>query len=525
MKKVIFVLEETEIFVSSALDADTVAETRFFDSISYVLLPLIRMCENLKKDEINFKFALCFSPIYCDMLSNNVLMERYKAYLEKLMEFSKKEQIRLKDDEDSLEVLAQTVVFIKQNVLTFEEVNGNILSYIANLEKDGFIELLATSGSSAFLPVYKRVPNVVSAQVGAGNLSYKTYFPNAKLSGFCPPLLGFFREMDRVLKLYGYDYSLIAGSAFLLSKRVPKTGVFAPAFTDGLFKLLSTDTNTYYDFFFSDEAFSKNSVYLSRKSDIGYSMQNRDYLCPLFSPQAERRTTGFRYYAKNGKIYNLKLAETQAKSDAHAFIEARLKILGEVEEKAGLQNPFSIMFLPHNSLGFKWREGFIWLEEVFKRIDAIDGIETAFPREAASSCKECDIVEPFYSSLLDSNYADELFTEECDWMYRYIMKATERLSMMANMFKSPTSLNVRTLNHATREVTLMQSAYWALFLNNKCYREHAKKHFLEFVKSFTFIYETLGAGMEETKLLTRREAELEVLKDIDYRLYKNRESY
>lgn len=521
MKKVVFVLEETSIFVSSVLDSGTIAEMRFFDSITYVMLPLIKMCESLKKDKINFKFGITFSPIYCDMLSNDVLMKRYKEHLEKMLEFSKTEKIRLKDNEDALQVLEKIVEFIKGDLLTFKDIKGNILDYINNLERDGFIELLATSGSSAFLPIYKRVPNVVLAQVGIGKLSYKNYFPNAKLSGFCPPLLGFFREMDRTLKLYGYEYSLIAGSAFLLSKKAPETGVFAPSFTASFFKLLSTDTNSYYDFFFSPHAFSKNDVYLSNKKDIGYTLKNKEHLSPLFDVDDGRRITGFRYHAKNGKIYNWDIALSQAKKDAHAFIEERFNILDEVEKKAHLANPFSIMLIPHNSLGFKWAEGFAWLEEVFRGIDAMQGIETAFPREAATSCKECDIVEPFYSSLLESNYSKELFNEECDWIYRYIMKATERLSVMVNMFKSYSSLNERTLNHAAREVTLMQSAYWALFLNNKCYKEHAKKHFIELVKSFTFIYETLGAGMEETKMLTRREAELGVLKDIDYRLYKD----
>ena len=91
---------------------------------------------------------------------------------------------------------------------------------------------------------------------------------------------------------------------------------------------------------------------------------------------------------------------------------------------------------------------------------------------------------------------------------------------MVKAFDRPTSLNIRTLKHVAREVTLMQSAYWALLLDNKCYKEHAKKHFMQAVKSFTHIYETLGAGMEETKLLTRREAELAILKEIDYNSYR-----
>ena len=146
----------------------------------------------------------------------------------------------------------------------------------------------------------------------------------------------------------------------------------------------------------------------------------------------------------------------------------------------------------------------------------------SFPCDALSSFNEIDKVELFYSSLLDSSYAEELFTEENDWMYRYIMKCTERLKTLINMFGDMSPLNIRTLNLATREVTLMQSALWPFFANNKCYKDYVVKHFKEILKSFTYIYETLGASKEETKHLTTREEELSILKTIDYTFYKKR---
>ena len=43
------------------------------------------------------------------------------------------------------------------------------------------------------------------------------------------------------------------------------------------------------------------------------------------------------------------------------------------------------------------------------------------------------------------------------------------------------------------------------------------------VKSFTYIYETLGASKEETRHLTARESDLGVLESIDYSFYKKKE--
>ena len=518
MKKIIFVLEESSFFVSASIDKDSVGEARFFDSISYVLLPAIKMCDALIKDKVSFKLAFSISPIYCDMLSSPILLKRYKESLEKQLSFAQYEKLRLNDNENMLRVLDERVKFIESSLNDFIAMKGDFLSSLKKLEETGFVELIGTTASNIFLPLYKERAEAIYAQVGMGRLAYSNYFPDSKITGFYPPFLGAYEDLDKTLHTLGYEYSLVAGSSFLLSKKLPKTGVFAPSITKNAFKLLATDTNTYYDLVFSDDAYQKNEVYLNNRSDIGFSLEDKNYLSFLFNIEDGRRLTGFRYYNKKNEIYDCEKAREQAKKDATSFVEERERILEEVEGCTALKNPFSLMLMPSNLLGFKWQEGFVWLEEVFRKIDGLDGIELALPRDVVKGSFE--LVEPFYSSLLDSNYAEELFTDENDWIYRYVMKATDRFISLINSFEAPSSFNIRTLNHATRELTLMQGAYWSILLNDKYYKKYAKKHFKSLVKNFTYIWETLGANKEETRCLIRREAELDVLKYADYTFYK-----
>jgi len=522
MKKIVFVLEENTLFVSPTLDENTIAESRFFEMITYRLIPFLKMCDNLIKDSISFKLAISISPIYCQMLKNKTFTSRYKAFLENKIEFAKKEEVRLENDEKLLAILKESVKLIKQTLKYFSSIKEDIVSKLAYLQKENHIEILATAVSSAFLPIYKRVPEVVHAQLQMGRLLYADYFDINKLKGFYPQFLGFFKGLDKILRSYGYEYSLVSGGAFLLSKKIPKTGTFAPAITDGGLRLLSTDVNTYNDLIFSPNSYEKNEAYLANSSDIGFVLQDKEYLKPLFNVDDGRRITGFRYKTKGKEVYNYNKAKKQAKKDAISFVNAKKELLGKVEEKTHLKNPLSLTVFTSNFLGFRWYEGFIWLEEVFREIDKMEDMEMSFPSDATHSFKEMDKVELFYSSLLDSNYAEELFTEENDWMYRYIMKCTERLKTLINMFGDMTPLNIRTLNLATREVTMMQSSLWAFFANNKCYKDYAVGHFKEIVKSFTYIYETLGASKEETRHLTKREQDLNVLSSIDYSFYKKR---
>ena len=523
MKKIVFVLEENTLFVSQTLGKGTIAENRFFDMITYRLIPFLKMCDNLIKDSVSFKLAMSISPIYCQMLKNKTLIARYKTFLEKKIHFAQKEEIRLEKDEKLDAVLKQNVKFIKQTLKYFASINEDIIARLAHLQKENYLEILATAVSSAFLPVYKRVPEVVHAQLQMGRLLYSDYFDTEKLKGFYPQFLGFFKGLDNILKNYGYEYSLVSGTSFLLSKKIPKTGIFAPAITEGNLRLLSTDINTYNDLIYSLNSYTKREVYLSNSSDIGFSLQDREYLIPLFDIDEGKRLTGFRYYTLGNEAYDYKKAKKQAKKDAMSFVTAKKELLEKVESVSSLKDPLSLTVFTSNFLGFRWYEGFIWLEEVLREIDKVEGIEMSFPCDVASSYERPDKVELFYSSLLDSSYAEELFTEENDWMYRYIMKCTERLKTLINMFGDMTPLNIRTLNLATREVTMMQSSLWIFFANNKCYKEYARKHFKEMVKSFTYIYETLGAAKEETKHLTLRENDLSVLENIDYTFYKKRE--
>ena len=73
MKKIVFVLEENTLFVSPTLDESTIAENRFFDLITYRLIPFLKMCDSLIKDSVSFKLALSIAPVYCQMLKMPLL--------------------------------------------------------------------------------------------------------------------------------------------------------------------------------------------------------------------------------------------------------------------------------------------------------------------------------------------------------------------------------------------------------------------------------------------------------------------
>ena len=107
-------------------------------------------------------------------------------------------------------------------------------------------------------------------------------------------------------------------------------------------------------------------------------------------------------------------------------------------------------------------------------------------------------------------------------MYRYIVKITERMIDLVEMFPADGSLKERVLNAAAREVLLLQSVYWPLYINDPQLKDFAEKRFVEHVNSFTAAYEALGADSPDAKWLSERESKYPVFKDINYRIFSRK---
>ncbi|WP_152513929.1 1,4-alpha-glucan branching protein domain-containing protein, partial [Treponema pedis] len=136
-------------------------------------------------------------------------------------------------------------------------------------------------------------------------------------------------------------------------------------------------------------------------------------------------------------------------------------------------------------LGKRWCEGIAWIERVFKLISESESIEAVLPEQAAHISKQVYTVKPFFSSLFDSGYAAELLTGKTDWMYRYMLKMTERMIKLTEMFPEEGGLKERVLNAAAREVFLMQAFYWPFYGATTELQEFAENSFLEHIKAFT----------------------------------------
>ena len=93
----------------------------FFEAISNVYIPLLRMVERLEQDNIKYRFTLVLPPVLCNMLSDTVLQDEYISWLEKRNSLGKAELKRNKADPKICEIITSTIEANKSLISDFKD--------------------------------------------------------------------------------------------------------------------------------------------------------------------------------------------------------------------------------------------------------------------------------------------------------------------------------------------------------------------------------------------------------------------
>ncbi|PIE98890.1 MAG: hypothetical protein CR988_01200 [Treponema sp.] len=496
----------------------------FFNLISYTYLPLLRMCKNLESEAIPFSFAIAFEGSLCEMLSSTTILKKYIAHLDKTIEFCDDELSRCHKCKKTLKLIQAHKNFLQENKKDLIEYDSNILKQFDIYAQKGCIEIMATTATSAFLPFYINMKEAIAAQIETGKLNYRQFFSGLTSGFWLPGKAGYISGLEKIIRSYGFDYTVVDTKAFLFSDKIPSYGIFSPAMTDSNLVVFAKDMSASDDVIGGKNPYINSAHYLNTNRDIGFEL-SENYLSKLFNTSHGRRCSGFTYYsqAEGNEIYDITKASEQAKTHAEDFVANRLNKLKQAEEIVSTNIPLSSVFIATSEfMGNRWFEGIKWLENVFKVCAKNPEIQCSLPRDIIKNCKQIETISPFFSSLLDDGYAGGFLNNENDMMYRHIINATERMIDLANRFEHDTGLKRRVLNMAAREIILAQSTIWPLMANTAYGKECAEKTFTEHITSFNRLYDSLGSGVVNTKLLSKREHLYPIFSEINYRSFSQK---
>jgi len=503
-------------------------EDWLFDAISETYLPLLRVFNNLKRDKIPFRLTLSMSPTLSAMLTDELLAERYVSYCESKLELARKEEKRVADDERFTPLVAMYKDLIEQNLADFEGLyKRNIAKGFKTLAKEGYLEIITTSATHCFLPLYQEYPHDVEMQIHTAVISHGRIFGENPI-GFWLPECGYYHGLERFIKANGMKYFFTAAHGILFADKSPPNGVYSPLLLPNGTAAFGRDIPSSQAVWSSEDGYPGDMSYRDFYRDIGFDLPI-DYLRPFLHGDGIRGDTGFKYYAITGKTdekepYRPEDALKKVKEHADNFVYSRIKQLAKLTRT--MDSP-PIIVSPYDAelFGHWWFEGPKWLEFLVRQVhSSAENVILATPGDYLSKNRKLNTGTPSFSSWGNNGYAEVWLDGANDWIYRHVHKAIERMSELVERFPNEKGLKQRILNQAAREVLLSQASDWPFILKTGTTVQYATRRIKEHLYNFNRIYDGLCRNTVSTEWLTRLEKKNNLFHDIDYRLFAEKKT-
>ena len=526
LKNLAFIIKTSQDFIrtneENTPECDKLKLNSLFEAISDSYIPMLQMFERLKNDRVTFKVGLVIPPVLCSMLVDEKIQELYVSFLDKRIALGKKEVNRSKDNPKAAEIATATIERNKELKKLFTDTyKRNLVAKIAEFQKLGFVEILGTCATDIFMPFYADLPEAISAQIEMGLQSYKKYFGELP-EGFYLPELGYTPGIEKLIRAYGYSYTILHSRSILLTDNPPVNGIFYPVRTDN--SLVAFTADPYIDEqIFSEDGWCSNSVYRNENRDIGFELELKK-LTPIMEEKSARCSTGYKYWKKDfnddsSVSYDFNAAKEQAQTDADDFIQKRVELLTQAGELAqNAEYVASVCCIDEEKIRKQWSEYVIWLEAVIRKTQQND-LNLTLIKEMLPKPSSLERIEPYYSAGTGDGYGENLLSSRNCWMMRYVRKATERMIDLAERFPSDTGLKTRLLNIGALELLLAQSSSLAKMIDQNEDSEYAERRFRLAINAFTVVFDALGSNTVSTEWLTKLEIMDNLFSWINYKIF------
>lgn len=520
-KNLVFIIKANQEFIRhTAVDVkiNMPVLNTLFEDISDIYLPVLNMVENFE-ERSNIKFSMVLPPVLCSLLSDKQIHELYLAWLDKKIALAHAELERNKENSVIQSIINANLD--KYNACKEDftnKYNCNLISAFAALVKQNKIELLATCATDLFVPHYSDTPEIISAQIECGLHSYREFFGEIP-EGFWIPELGYFPGVEKLIKAYGFSYTVLDARALLLSKKMPSSGIFYPVRTDNSLVLFAEDPE-FTPKLFGEDGYCCHEDYRNENRDIGFEL-SLDNLASFIEPDSVRYSTGFKYFNKRedkNSYYDISAAQKQAELDAEDFtdyVSEKLSKAAEYLPECDFVN--LICTVDTNTIRSKWSEFLYWLKKVFE-FAAKKDICLECGKNLIARQYSLEKTEPYYSAKGDG-YGEEFLTGQSNWMIRYVKKASERIIDLADRFPSDTGLKNRLLNLGAIELLMAQSTGLIKMLNDCDNADFAERRFKESINAFTIVFDSLGSNTVSTEWLTTLEERDSIFTWMNYKVF------
>jgi len=498
-------------------------ESWLFEAITDTYVPLIKVFDNLIKDNVDFHITLSLSPTLLHMLQDELLISRYLRHLDKLMTLSGNEIERTRGDNSVNKLSIMYHERYKEIKSIFCETYGNNITKAFKKFKDlGKVEVITCCATHGYLPLMALYEKSVEAQIKVAVDSYKKVFGDTP-KGIWLPECGYQPGVEKTLKKFGINYFFVETHGILFGNPKPKYNVYSPYMCSPGVAVFGRDRESSKAVWSAKEGYPGDYNYREYYRDIGFDL-DYDYIRPYANGCGTRMNTGIKYHKITGEtdnkdVYDIDRALNTASIHAANFMFNRKN---QLEYLSGTMDRLPIVVSPYDAelFGHWWFEGPSWLDSLLRKIHFDqDIIKTITPSEYLKLYHDYPKIEPSMSSWGYKGYSEVWLDESNDWIYRHLHKMSEIMEKAACCYKDPSSLEKRTLNQMARELLLAQSSDWAFIMNNGTFTEYAVARTKEHVARFLKFNRQLEERNIDVEFLAEAETKYNIFQDIDYSVY------
>jgi 1,4-alpha-glucan branching enzyme len=505
---------------------DFLEEDWLYEALTETYIPLLDMMERLAADGTGFRLTLSLTPPLCTMLADDLLMSRYRAHLEKLIELADKEVRRTRSlgaDFQATAALYQRTLCRTRDI--FDDAGGWILKRFRALQDAGFLEVITCGATHGYLPLMVH-EEARRAQVRVAVADYQRHFGRPP-RGIWLPECAYAPGVDKILKENGIVFSYLDSHGVLFGRPRPRFGVFAPVYAPAGVAFFGRDMETAHQVWSAEQGYPGDPAYREFYRDAGYDL-DYETVRPYLHEDGVRRNVGFKYHRITGKVplaekapYSPDLARETAARHAGNFLFNRER---QIEHLAGVMGrpPVVCSIYDAELFGHWWFEGPMFLEFLLRKIHHDQNVfKTISPAEYLERFPEQQIIEPEPSSWGDKGYHEVWLNASNDWIYPHLHTASERMVRLANVHGRAEGLLKRALDQAARELLLAQSSDWAFLMTVGTARSYSDRRTRAHVDRFLRLDSQIRENKVEEGFVATLENQDNIFPHLDYRVYQS----
>lgn len=493
-------------------------ENWLFEAITETYLPLLEVMEGWLGDKMETRLTLTLTPTLCSMLLDPLLQERYRKYLESLIELAEKETHRT-FWEKKLHPLADMYFGKFQRTLeAWNRCGGDLVAAFRKFQELGKLEIITCAATHALLPLLESHPPSIRAQVLTARDHYRSCF-GVDPRGIWLPECAYVAGVEEVLKEANIRWFITETHGVLYARPRPRYGTFGPIFTANGVAAFGRDFESAKQVWSRNEGYPGDPHYRDFYRDIAYDL-DLDYLLPYLPAPPQRSFTGIKYYRITGpgekEVYDPSAAREMAAAHAQHFLESRV---AQIREAAAAMDRPPFVLAPYDAelFGHWWYEGPQFLDFFFRKaIFDQSTVRLSTPGEYLLQHPTHQIARPSSSSWGEEGYWKVWLNDANAWIYPHLDVAQQRMTALAQRFPAAEGLQERALKQAGRELLLAQASDWPFIMRTGTSPEYAKRRVTDHLLRFIALHEQLTSTSIDEAWLTAVEQTDNIFPDVNY---------